>query len=54
MVSKEERSCCIREKDRLVNELKKCDYTASDEARRSCRRQVAKEAGQRGKSCLTG
>lgn len=47
------RECCIREKDRLVEELRECDYdTSSPEERHQCYRWAAKKSGKRAKECL--
>ena len=47
------RECCSREKDRLVEELRECDYdTISPEERHLCYRWAAKKSGRRSKECL--
>jgi hypothetical protein len=47
------RECCLREKDRLVEELRECDYdTSSPEERHLCYRWAAKKSGKRSKECL--
>ncbi|MCG8635228.1 MAG: hypothetical protein MI863_15455 [Desulfobacterales bacterium] len=52
-VSIEAKACCTREKERLVEELRCCDYeTTSIEERHECYRWAAKKSGQRAKKCL--
>ncbi len=52
-VSIEARACCVLEKERLVEELRSCDYdTTSPEERHNCFRWAAKKSGQRSKECL--
>jgi len=47
------RACCAREKQRLVEELRSCDYdTQSPEERHLCFRWAAKKSGRRAKECL--
>ncbi len=52
-VSIKAKACCTLEKDRLVKELRECDYdTSSPEERHLCFRWAAKKSGQRSKACL--
>ena len=45
--------CCAIGKDRMVESLRACDYcTTSMEERSACYKAVAKETGQRTKSCM--
>jgi hypothetical protein len=47
------RQCCTREKNRLVEELRACDYNSeSPEERHHCYRWAAKKSGYRSKECL--
>ncbi|MEH0021839.1 MAG: hypothetical protein V6Z89_19450 [Desulfobacter sp.] len=47
------KACCAVEKERLVEELRACDYGSTNlEARHLCYRRVAKESGRRAKQCL--
>ncbi len=47
------RACCALEKERLVEELRSCDYdTTSPEERHNCYRWAAKKSGHRAKQCL--
>jgi hypothetical protein len=47
------RQCCTREKERLVEELKECDYDSqSPEDRHFCYRWAAKKSGYRSRECL--
>lgn len=50
--TREQRECCIKEKDRLVEELKKCDVAETDYERRFCRRMVTRESGEKARSCM--
>ena len=52
-LEKKARACCRLEKDRLVEELRECDYeTSSPEERHLCYRWAAKKSGRRSKECL--
>ena len=52
-ISVKARACCAREKERLVEELRSCDYdTTSPEERHLCFRWAAKKSGHRAKECL--
>ncbi|MFH2066138.1 MAG: hypothetical protein ABIK15_13130 [Pseudomonadota bacterium] len=47
------RSCCRREKERVVNEVRFCEYTAlTPEQRSGCYQQVARNSGSRARECL--
>ena len=47
------RECCLREKDRLKEELRECDSESfSPEERHECYRWAAKKSGRRSKECL--
>ncbi len=47
------KACCRIEKDRLVEELRECDYnTSSPEERHLCYRWAARKSGRRSKECL--
>ena len=47
------RQCCTREKNRLVEELRECDYNSeSPEEHHRCYRSAAKKSGYRSKECL--
>ncbi|THB74693.1 MAG: hypothetical protein D3926_21485 [Desulfobacteraceae bacterium] len=47
------KSCCSKEKERLVRELYECDYeTTSPEERHLCYRWAAKKSGHRAKQCM--
>lgn len=47
------KECCAREKQRLVEELRECDYnTTSPEERHLCYRWAAKKSGHRSKECI--
>lgn len=51
--SEKKRSCCSMERERLVEELRKCDFCAdSHEAFHQCYRDVARQSGERSRSCL--
>lgn len=51
--SDNKRSCCSMEKARLVEELRKCDLCAdSYETFHQCYRDVARQSGERSRSCL--
>jgi hypothetical protein len=52
-LSRKNRACCRLEKDRLVEELRECDYgLSSPEERHLCYRWAAKKSGRRAKECL--
>ncbi|MCG8688043.1 MAG: hypothetical protein MI892_24425 [Desulfobacterales bacterium] len=52
-ISIKAKACCAREKERLVEELRSCDYdTTSPEERHLCFRWAAKKSGQRAKECM--
>jgi len=47
------RQCCTREKNRLVKELRKCDYSAQNpEERHQCYRSAAIKSGAKSRHCL--
>ena len=47
------KECCTREKQRLMEELRECDYnTTSPEERHLCYRWAAKKSGHRSKECI--
>lgn len=47
------KSCCSREKKRLVKALRSCDaYSKDGNERHLCYRSAAKESGSRSKSCM--
>jgi len=47
------RSCCLHEKERVVNELQFCEFSAlTPEQRSGCFQQVARSSGERAKECL--
>ena len=47
------KACCVREKERLVEELRSCDYdTTSPEERHLCFKWASKKSGRRAKECL--
>jgi len=55
MATKSEYSqeCCSMEKNRLVEQLRKCDFCAdSYEAFHECYRDAARESGQRARACI--
>ena len=48
-------SCCSMEKQRLVEEIKKCDFCSdSYEDLHRCYRSAARASGDRAKSCMIG
>jgi hypothetical protein len=52
-ISIQAKACCSLEKERLVEELRSCDYdTTSPEERHECYRFAAKKSGRRAKQCL--
>ena len=45
--------CCTKERKRLVEELRKCDYcSTSYEGFQKCYSVTAKESGERSQSCM--
>jgi hypothetical protein len=45
--------CAVIEKERLVEEIRKCEFCADGyEEHHDCRRRVSKEAGERLQGCL--
>ncbi len=47
--------CCSLEKQRLVEEIKKCDFCSeSYEDLHDCYRSAAQSSGKRARSCLVG
>ena len=47
------RNCCQREKERVVSEVRFCEFVASTpEQRSSCYRHVAKSSGSRARECM--
>jgi hypothetical protein len=53
LVSKDAKACCLLEKERLVEELRECDYgSSSPEDWHKCYQWAAKKSGHRSKECL--
>lgn len=46
------KACCSRERDRIVNELSKCDSGDRAGYRHRCYRSVARKSGERAKQCM--
>jgi hypothetical protein len=46
--------CCHREKERLMDELYRCDYCSTSlEEHDACRMEAAVESGRRAKGCIS-
>ncbi len=53
MSEQQSRQCCSLEKQRLVEELRVCDFCATSyEEFHRCYRDAARESGQRARSCI--
>jgi hypothetical protein len=47
------RNCCKREKERVVSEIRFCEFVASTpEQRSACYQHVAKNSGSRSRDCM--
>ncbi|MCG8566147.1 MAG: hypothetical protein MI747_13800 [Desulfobacterales bacterium] len=57
MIFKDKRrvkACCTKEKKRLMDELRVCDYgTTSPEERHLCYREAARQSGRRARTCIS-
>ena len=52
-LSENQSTCCSMEKNRLMEELRRCDFcTTGYEELHGCYRDAARESGRRGRTCL--
>jgi hypothetical protein len=52
MTDQKSSQCCSMEKNRLMDELRKCDCSSSYEEFHQCYRDAARESGDRARSCM--